>query len=113
MEFTACDVLKKAKEIIATEDKWCKHNAAQNVDGNKVAYTNDAACRFCSIGALWKATFDLGSSAVNLNTSIDALDKAVGIDNAGIVGFNDRSDTKLEDVHRVFDKALAALECQS
>lgn len=48
------EILRKAKALIDTPEKWCQETYAANAYGASVEIRNPAACSFCSTGALIK-----------------------------------------------------------
>jgi hypothetical protein len=52
---TPSEILRKAKALIDTPEKWTKGSNARSMGGFKVSAYDESACKFCSIGALSKA----------------------------------------------------------
>lgn len=51
----ASEALLKAKEILSDEKNWCRSGYYANDSlGNNVDPTNKIACKFCTIGSLYK-----------------------------------------------------------
>lgn len=44
----------KAHELIATPDKWCKKDCAQDFNGTATMIDSPDACKFCVAGAILK-----------------------------------------------------------
>lgn len=103
-----CKIIKRAKELIATDDQWCKNTSAMNIFGLRVQSNDPEACRFCAVGATWRAAHELDMRG-DAPFAISALDKATPF---SMVYLNDAEPTKLADVHAAFDLAMSNQGCQ-
>lgn len=97
----AKEVLVQAKELISTEEKWTQGAYGRQADGTLISFTDPRACRFCTMGALFRASAEDMDGFDGANR---ALSQAIGTRSIGIVAFND-SHTHAE-VMAMFDKAI-------
>ena len=51
-------ILRKAKALIDSPEKWLKGSYAADEHGNALQIDNQIACKFCSVGALQKICDD-------------------------------------------------------
>lgn len=113
-------VLKAAREIITSADRWCQDHIARDAEGNPVASDMPEAASFCFIGAVHKAARASGYDAM-YNCSDDLEQLLIGcvparfvknyVDNdmqvfqcVPVARFNDDSST-------THDQVLGALDC--
>ncbi len=59
---TVRDVIVRAREIIADKKHWCRGIWAKDVAGNQVSVYSAEAHSFCAIGAISRASIELGES---------------------------------------------------
>lgn len=92
------EILRKAKALIDTPEKWTQKVYARDSNDNDVSYAANSACKFCSLGALHR-------TSDNLYLAMDYLGKRFGtfIDN-----YND-THTHAE-VMAKWDEAIALAE---
>jgi hypothetical protein len=103
---TTLEVLKAARELIATPDKWSQGAMARNADGRPVwAAANDAVC-FCAEGAIQRAGAGMFNRAFNV--VVDLVETGDPLHR-----FNDASTTSHEDILALFDRAIAAEESRT
>ena len=131
---TVLGLIKRAKKLIDTEDKWIKDNAAQDADGVECFPTKRKACKWCVSGALWKAAWlakyisnphaclpdedviKVSSIMTFMSDNIDSeylfgeddIDKLYLLD--PIVNFNDHSQTEHSQMMEVFDERIGYLQ---
>lgn len=103
---TACEILVKARELIADPKRWTQGVYARDADGCFVSATSPSSASWCSVGAVLCAavspeTLSEGGKAIAF---LDSL----ATNKYGILGFND-THTHAE-VLEVFSKAIAAAE---
>lgn len=94
----ASETFQEAKKIVTFEG-WTKGAAARNSLGFSTGVGDPEAVSFCMIGAMERAaggTYDMECEIYLRQCMPFGQDVPV---------FNDRSDTYLEDVVRVFDRA--------
>lgn len=114
-------VLERAREILSDPKRWTKGNAAKDKFGQEIRVTSPHAVKFCVIGALAKADYELDSSELNYRRLISGSDRVGAAlrhfhdtlgHKAGDPGFfgigpwNDSSHTTHKDVMAAFDKAI-------
>lgn len=99
---TLIDILRAARQRIASPDQWCQGTYAQNASGDKVQSRDTRACRWCAKGALFAA----GAQEHDLyGPCLDILEPEME-DN--IADFNDHHTHP--EVLAAFDRAIAKLE---
>ena len=54
-------IIAGASHLIAEEEHWTRCSMARNSEGNPCSVWDPAAVRFCAVGALWRAAFELRS----------------------------------------------------
>lgn len=110
---TTVEILKAARALISTPDKWVKGVYARNDKGVSVPDNDPAACAFCAVGAMRHACkiaeheldtrasdpYFLAKRAVRAQTNHGAVSD-----------FNDDEETTHADVLAAFDRAIAAYE---
>src|SRR5271169_4952575 len=52
-------IIERARALIADEDHWCRAALAKDVDGRQVDPTDKTARRWCAVGAIIAAAFEL------------------------------------------------------
>ena len=55
-------IIEEALHLIAEEEHWTRCSMARNKGGDPCSVWNPAAVRFCAVGALWRAAFELTES---------------------------------------------------
>ena len=113
---TIVEVLKAARALIDTPEKWTKWDNAQRSDGASVAIADSQAYKFCASAAIvrvWavgcaEAQEDnLLRRKTNLD-AVDALRKVVwGERDYPIAQWNDAPERTHAEVMEAFDKAIA------
>ena len=99
--------LRAAKQLISTPDTWLQGNYTDAPDS-----AIDGACKFCSLGAIFKARGE-NCSASDYNSTSAYLRKVLatsGHFTYDVAEFNDCS--KHEDVLYLFDKAIEFAESE-
>ncbi len=113
MSNTIVEVLKKAKSLIDSREKWTKGAYARTAEGRTVgAGQPDAAC-FCSTGAVSRACFELKRSGYIACVHLLGEEARPFYHMSDIVGYNDDPATTHGMVMEVFDKAIAKAEAIS
>lgn len=103
------EVLEAAKKLIDSPEKWTKHVAARDSEGNPVDTYSDKAVCFCSLGAQRKALKDLG---IRKDSDLDDLTfgflllatRSLTREPCRVAGFNDTRSHAL--VMRMWDLAI-------
>lgn len=116
-KFTKSTLLKNARVLIETPEKWVQHTYARNAQGVKVdELSPDAAC-FCSMGAVYRAASDLGGvpGVVGYTTAqaLDLLRNAASMtadEDISVARFNDTFEGGHPAVMQMFDKAIGWAE---
>jgi hypothetical protein len=52
-------IIEKASHLVAEEQHWTRCSMARNGEGDPCSVWDPSAARFCAVGALWRAAFDL------------------------------------------------------
>ena len=55
-------IIEGALHLIAEEEHWTRCSMARNEGGDPCSVWDPAAVRFCAVGALWRAAFELTES---------------------------------------------------
>lgn len=99
-------VLKAARELISTPERWVQGPFAVDRQGLSVSPLSPDACAFCAIGATWRiaGTGDADSGADR------ELDITLGGQLAN--GFNDAEGRTHAEVLDLFDRTIARLESE-
>ena len=107
---TVDDVIRGALPLVENEDTWTTHQMAKDHRGFPVLPTCEDAVRFCAVGALEKAAFDLSRSlkaaGFLASHAVDKLEKLADGDDGTLAFINDTEGR--EAVVALFKKALAA-----
>jgi hypothetical protein len=101
----AVDILKAAKEKIATPDKWTQGAYAKDANGYAVVETSNKAACFCSLGAIYAAN-PRKEGTPNWDAQLAARDLASVVGKQSIVNWNDEEGRTHEEVLAAFDKAI-------
>lgn len=103
---TTKQILVDARAIIDTPNKWRQGKLATDKDNQPVPFYSNKAERFCSVGAIYRAT---GSEYITPSRkAITALFCSIPLDYDSVYEFNDDTKTTHSDVLRVFDLAIEA-----
>lgn len=101
------EILRKAKALIDTPEKWTIFAEARDKYGERVYARESFACKFCAEGAIYAAGGYLG----------DDRDEAIlfrkVIGQTSIFGWNDEDGRTHAEVMEAFDKAIALAEAES
>lgn len=106
------EILINARKVIEKPENWTKRVLATDSTGKKVYPLSEKAVCFCSIGAVERASgFNYRKiGSIYNNDCVELLNRAVVKLKLHSYGhmwlFNDRPDTKHEDVLKVFDEAI-------
>lgn len=99
-------ILSLARQFIVSG--WCQKNQAVNSRDVRVCYASSEACKFCPIGAIARAVFDLGLKESEYQYALVYLRKVLGVPT--ITSWNDDQDRTQAEVLSGFEKAIAKLE---
>jgi hypothetical protein len=103
---STADILREARALIDTPEKWTQDAEARDADGNEVLYNDPSATCFCAIGAMSRAADEYSPSR---ETRI--LRRAVFGDVwRPIPSWNDAPETSHADVLEAFDRAITLAE---
>lgn len=107
------DVLRRAKEILSDETRWCRSGTyASDTEGHVVGTTDAEAAKFCGLGAVASAAGVDAEARMGAAYDIPAakaLIEASGVGMAGdFIGWNDRRATHA-DLIDAFDRAILSL----
>ncbi len=101
---TVLDVLRAAREKIATPERWTKGAEARTVHGDVTAI-DDSAASWCVDGSIWDVTRNLVVAGLCFDALYAAMPTAVRI-----TTYNDAPTTTHADIMALFDRAIAAEE---
>lgn len=85
----AAKILGRAKKYIASG--WIRNREASDHFGNSVAFGSPRACKFCMVGAIRRASFDLGASLKAEQLAFQRVEALVPY--SDIVKFNDSKES--------------------
>jgi hypothetical protein len=98
-------LLLAARGVIKTPDTWAQKHAAVNRDNTAVNSMSSTACRWCGIGALDRASADIGTPAGNALAAEQLLHRtAKALYGLNLVQVNDRLGH--DEVMAVYNEAL-------
>jgi hypothetical protein len=101
------DILRAARERIATPERWNQGWFAADAAGREVSSVSPIACSWCALGAVYATSG--GARGADVEALLIAALPAEC--SAGDVGyFNDLPATTHADVLALFDRAIAAAE---
>lgn len=102
-------ILVAARALIAEPGSWVKGTMAVTTKGQNTMPTSRSATCFCSLGALSRATHDLGLTGDDRGLATRALQAAASdlFGNWMIAQVNDRQSMRHADILRLFDTAIA------
>lgn len=107
MKDMTLEVLQKAREIISKPENWIQDDLAINAENESVYVEDAGACKFCSIGACLRASYELrkktGSCINAARSDLAATLRARGLGES-VAMFNDNH-THAE-VLTLFDEAI-------
>ena len=103
---STADVLRAAKALIDTPEKWTKGTYAEDARGVAVGYDDPDACRFCSSGALKRVGATVGEGE-----PYTLLAEAFGTEGPTVCSANDEASHT--EVMAAFDRAIAAAEASA
>lgn len=112
------EILRAARALIDTPEKWAKRYYAYDAHGFTVDPESPGACRFCAVGALYRAGNTL---RVSESDAEQALGKAVPAEfaaecrksgNHPVICFNDKV-AEHPDVLALYDRAIELAEAKS
>lgn len=103
---TPVDILRAARALIDTPEKWTQKAYARDPSGFKVESNNPHAVCFCSLGAIKRENQD---EVVNYFVR-SWLRGALPSDFESILRYNDHPDTTHDDVLALFDRAILSAE---
>jgi hypothetical protein len=100
------EVLAKAKELV--EKGWTQRYFAVDADGDEVCWDSKFACKFCAMGALYRASGRLGYGT---DVAIAARGIVINLIPGTILGaWNDLPGRTQEQVVNLLDVAIGRLE---
>lgn len=98
------DILRAARELISTPEKWTQHDWARDRSGKATIYSSpDAAC-WCAMGAIRQVT----GGYPGFSLAEDILEQATRSNDIG--AWNDRQGRTHKTILRAFDRAIALAE---
>ena len=113
------DVLRRAKEVVATKG-WCQGVAARDEEDNPTLTYSGRACKFCFHGAIWYALWEIGGLCriydAEIAQTITSIVPESTTTNHGYIVLGDWNDdpkrTKKQ-VLAMYDKIITHLEQQN
>ena len=101
------DILRSARALIDTPEKWTRGTNARNASGRSVPFDSPSAVCFCAYGAVLRA------SGGEIVLACQRLWEALPAGWPDIFPlYNDYPDTTYADVLALFDRAIAAEEAK-
>lgn len=113
---TTVEILKAGKALIESPKNWTQRRYARNAQGEMVAYESENACKFCSVGAVKRAAFDLDGLDGDSFQAETALNKALDHMSGwptGVIYYNDYHMRKHAEILHLFDRAIQLAEKES
>jgi hypothetical protein len=107
MSKEVADLLRRAKEKIATPGTWTQEHYAKDENAEDVSPRDEQAICWCGFGALEAVTVGGPGSMFPENARLALAQASPG---NNFVNFNDAPETTHDMVLAVFDKAIAAQE---
>lgn len=113
------DCLQRARELIASEDRWIQHHFATTWNDVVCTYDSELAEHWCALGAISKVTKGLDNRKAILDeldtvlaTSVDQWEAVMETysgteEKMRLMEWNDTKGRKHSEVLTVFDKAIA------
>lgn len=115
------DIFKRAKEILEVPGVWTRHVLARARCGTPVGFEDPEACKFCAVGAIYRAvnekyarsmfvSYDDTAQVVTCR-AVELLDKYIspGSEFNYTAAFNDAQES-VEPVLELFNKAISETE---
>lgn len=105
----ASNILRNARQVIATENQWTQGRYARTRAGSPVTHQDPDAVCFCAVGALRRAEPDHTDAreAAARFLFLAVNDGRKPADHIQIPVFNDNPKTEHADVIRAYDRAIA------
>lgn len=100
-------VLRRARTILSRPNAWIKGDLAQDELEEPVSVDSRKACRFCTIGAIERATFDV-TGTCDAALTCTAANLMRGDSPVSVVGWNDSKYRSVMDVLMAFDFGILA-----
>ena len=98
-------IIERARALIADEDHWCRAALAKDEDGRQVDPTDATARRWCAVGAIIAAAFELVGDVKQAHNLAEVVARKIRGDSS-LVNTNDTKGRAA--VLALFEKALAA-----
>lgn len=100
------DVLKAARDIISTPDKWTQRSYARAADNYPVAVGMKDACKFCALGAVLKVSERTYAGPDDFAPMAILEGVAHQYHDMSVVGYNDSPNTSHQDIMELYDRAI-------
>lgn len=101
--------LKAAKSLIDEPHKWTQGVPARNIYNKNVPFDSENACRFCSVGAIWRLNTTMKELTRYNSSPLTSYLNFVSW-KEGIAAFNDNNNHA--EVMKVWDKAIELAESE-
>lgn len=101
----AVEVLRWARDLIADPERWCQGALAENAECEPVDYDSPDACRWCALGAVYRASPKTPDGDAAIFYLHDAARPR------GLIDANDNQDHAA--VLDLYDRAIALAEADS
>lgn len=107
---TSTQLLLRGAEILSTpsgqyEHSWTRQVMARDKSGKPTAPESQSACRFCSLGVVYRAAHELSADLNAREEAIRRLAALVGYgdgNHGSVAGINDNPATTLDKVLNIF-----------
>ena len=86
MNDKACEILKRAKNLIEDKQKWCQRTWAVDENGRPVSPLGESAVKWCSKGAIRR---EAALAAATVSTEAYLYDAAHKLGYEGVAALND------------------------
>ncbi|MFM7009061.1 MAG: hypothetical protein ACKO0Z_06960 [Betaproteobacteria bacterium] len=104
------EVLKRSREIITDPKNWTQYTMARNDIGDKTSYDDPRACKFCAMGAIYKASHEALVCYDPVRAEVKETLNKRGGPTTWITSFNDSDDRQHSEVLELFDETIRRLE---
>jgi hypothetical protein len=105
---TTLSILKRANEILSDESKWTQGSMAKDIDHDAINIYDPAACRFCIVGSLYRAAYELKLRTSDADMAASRLSDRTS---HGLTNINDRGTFK--EVKELLTSCIASLEANN
>lgn len=102
---TAKDLLVCARELISDPARWTKGSYATDASGDYTQISNENACRFCAVGAIYRCGYEVVENRIKVENQARRLMWEI-VGERNLASFNDHPSTTHAMVLDAFDRAI-------